>query len=97
MGGKPPTKPTKPPPTGPHWAELSSQRWGPSLDHAEPPIDRPRNWRSEVAAWPHERWVAWRARSSELLAALARARPPTAEDIRDADHRAYLEDVLRVD
>ena len=51
----PPAEPAGPPPD-------PSERWGPSLDHSEPPIDVPADhWRWRVANLPHAEWVAWRA------------------------------------
>src|SRR4051812_22217363 len=47
-----------------------SERWGPSLDHSEPPIDIPADhWRWRAATLPHAEWLSWRARSGEIQAA----------------------------
>jgi hypothetical protein len=44
------------------------------------------DWRWAVANWPHDRWLAWRRRAGELL-----PERPSAEEVREADRRAYLE------
>jgi hypothetical protein len=77
----------------PAWEALSAQRWGPSRDHDEPPLDVPRDWRDEAAAWPHERWMRWRERAAGVLDGLDGE--PTAEDIRAADRAAY--DIIRAE
>jgi hypothetical protein len=57
---------------------------------AEPVLDPARHrWRSEVAGWPHERWVRWRRLSTELLGRVTST--PTPEQIAIADHLAYVE------
>jgi hypothetical protein len=43
-----------------------TSRWGPALDDA-PPIIIPPDWRSEVAAWPHDRWKLWRDNVTKIL------------------------------
>jgi hypothetical protein len=86
-----PTKPTKPPlsptdetdETGPTFL---AERWGPALEDDAPSIDIPRDWRWDVAGWPHEQWVEWRHRAAELQPS-----NPTAEQIRAAEHLAYVE------
>lgn len=70
-------------------AELSKQRWGPSLFHDEPGIDVPPDWRSAVAGLPQDRWMAWRRRSEKIQATLGH--PPTADEIRAADRQAAAE------
>jgi len=67
------------------WEQLELWRWGPVADDDTPPIEVPRDWRSVVAGWPHDRWVRWRARSGEIQSDLGRA--PTADDIREEDGR----------
>jgi hypothetical protein len=64
---------------------------GSSPDH--PMLDIPPDWRHVVAGWPHDRWVAWRRRSGEILAAanVAEAPGPDADEIREADRRAFDE------
>ena len=49
-------------------------------------ITIPRDWRRTVSTWPMPRWLAWRSRSAEL-----QPPSPTADEIRAADHAAYLE------
>jgi hypothetical protein len=50
-------------------------------------IDVPRDWRSEVATWPHDRWSRCRRLSTDLLE--GQDDEPTADDIRAADQAAY--------
>jgi DNA primase len=45
-----------------------------------------RCWREIVVGWPHDRWMSWRNRATDLLPSA-----PTAEQIRMADHLAYIE------
>jgi hypothetical protein len=73
----------------PTWDELSQQRWGPSLRHAEPGIDVPPDWRWRVANLPCDRWLAWRRRSNQIQATLGH--PPTVDEIRAADRMAAEE------
>ncbi len=51
-----------------------------------PPRREADAWRWEVACWPHDRWVAWRRRSTELQPPW-----PRAAVIAEADYVAYLE------
>lgn len=75
------------------WEALSAQQWGPGLTDDESSIDALRDWRWEVASWPHERWVRWRRLATDLLEGLEEE--PTAENIRAADRMAY--DMIRAE
>ena len=63
----------------------------PGSSPAAPEIDIPPAWPWIVANWPHGRWVEWRRPAGEI-------EPPdaTADQIRDAGWRAYVE-LTRVD
>jgi hypothetical protein len=66
------------------------RRWGIGLDDDTPPIVIPSGtWQKAVAGWPHDRWVAWRRRSGEIQAEGGNVQ--SADVIRAADHKAYLE------
>jgi hypothetical protein len=69
-----------------------SDRWGPGLDDSEPGLVVYHDWRSFVAAWPHDRWTRWRRMVDQLV---SREPNPTAETIRAADRVAY--DVIRME
>ena len=72
----------------PRWDELRAARWGPGLEDRLPGIVVHPGWRWRVANLPHEEWVRWRRRATEILAKLA---APTADQIRAADGRAAAE------
>jgi hypothetical protein len=71
------------------------ERWGPFLDHDEPPTDVPADhWRWRVAHLPHAEWIAWRARSGALQAEFSRAiggLPLDADEIIECDQLAAAE------
>lgn len=70
--------------------DIFTERWGPGLSDSTPGIDfTPPAWRLTVAGLPHDEWVWWRARSTEIQAALGH--PPSADEIRASDHAAALE------
>jgi hypothetical protein len=74
-------------PDEPTRLNLDSMRWSPSVSSDDPPIDIPADrWDWEVANWPHAKWVAWHRRVTELT-----PWGSTAEEIKEAGHRAYLE------
>lgn len=49
------------------WERLSRLRWAGAGDHPLG-IVVGHDWRSEVAAWPHEKWSRWWNRVTALLA-----------------------------
>jgi hypothetical protein len=73
-------------------AELSTWRWGPSLDHTDPPIDIPGDWRFQIAALSDDAWIRWRARSGAHQHALANT--PNVDEIHESDLQAAVE-ILR--
>jgi hypothetical protein len=67
--------------------DLDAQRWGPGIGDDTASISIPADrWDWEVANWPHNKWLAWHHRASELA-------PPgsSVEQIREGHHLAYLE------
>ena len=58
--------------------DLATIRWGPGLECDDKPIVIPEGtWQHQVARWPHDWWVFWRARSAEILAADPEGRGPS--------------------
>ena len=73
------------------WDELIRIPWkGAESDGVPTPgiVVEP-NWRTRVADLPHDRWVAWRRRVTEILSALNRF--PTAAEVKAADRKAAEE------
>ncbi len=66
------------------WTTLAARRWGGA--DSTPGLDVPPDWRSDLASWPPERWLAWRKRCNALI-------PPKAKpaEVRAAERQAYDE------
>jgi hypothetical protein len=69
--------------------DLDSQRWGPAVRDQSGGICIPAGtWQHIVSGWPHAQWLAWHRRVTELT-----PWGVTVEQIREAQHRAYLETI----